>query len=155
MPVTINKKDLAAIARKLESLDDPKVFRRPMTQSVQHLQRKLAKQPPKAAGAFSAMATPGQRRAYWAKVSAGDITHGSGGYRRSGILRQGWTTEVTNGGRRGVVGTNVPYAVYVQGPQQQPFHAASNYPTTEKVAEEEADTVVGFFEKEYERQLRK
>jgi hypothetical protein len=151
--MTVTIKGMEDVIRKLESLDSPAVFKRPMTQAVQHLHRKIGKAVTKAPGAFSAMATPGQRRAYWAKVSSNEITHTASGYRRSGQLGKGWTTRVSPNGRRGEVGTNVPYAVYVQGERQQPFHAASKYPKVEDVAEDERDTVLRFFEREYERQL--
>lgn len=157
MPVTID--GLTEIIRKLNSLDDPKVFKRPMTEATAHLHNKIAKAPQKAPGAFSAMATPGQRRAYWALVSSGEITHLDGsGYRRSGSAKN-WTTKVSSDGRTGEVGINSAGAVYVWGgpprPMQQRFHAASGWPRVDEVVKEEADTVVGFFEKEYARQLAK
>jgi hypothetical protein len=127
-----------------------------MDKSVKHLQRRLAKYPPKAAGAFSRLATPGQRRAYWAKVSSGESSHREGiGYVRSGNLSRRWTTEISPNGRTGTVGNNAGYAEYVQGERQQPFHEASNFPTVDEVAKKEAAAIVGYFENEYKRQLAK
>ena len=159
MPVTI--KGLPEIIRKLNSLDDPKVFKKPMTQATDHLHEKIAgKQVRKAPGAFSAMATPGQKRAYWAKVSSGAATHLDGsGYRRSGSAKN-WTTKVSSDGRTGEVGIKgVGHARYLWDgpprPMQQRFHAASGWPRVDEVVKKESDTVVGFFEKEYARQLAK
>jgi hypothetical protein len=153
MPIKID--GLPEIVRKLGSLDDPKVFKRPMEQSLAHLQNKLAKSPTKQPGAFSAMATPGQRRAYWARVSSGDITHINTGYRRTGTLNRKWLYRLLNGGRNGLLSNINRWATFVQGLDQQPFHEASGWTRYDKVAEDEADTVVGFFEKEYARQLKK
>lgn len=150
---------MTAAIKKLDSLDDPKVFKTPMTRATGHLHNKIAKPAQKAPGAFSAMATPGQKRAYWARVSSGDITHlPNSGYRREGSSKR-WTTKITSGGRRGEVGINSAGAVYVWGgpprPMQQPFHAASGWPRVDEVVKEEADTVLEFFEDEYRRQLAK
>lgn len=154
MPLKIE--GLKEITRKLESLGDPKVFRRPMQQSVEHINVKMQKDPSKARGAFSALATPGQRRAYWAKVARGEARHSAtSGYIRSGRLYRGWQTKIEANGRRGIIYNDVGYAGYVQGESQQPFHAVTRYPKDSKVAKEEGPKVVGFFEAEYARQLAK
>jgi hypothetical protein len=124
------------IDRVIRKLDNVSAFQRwanrPMTQTVALLQDTLAKYPAKAQGAFSAMATPRQKRAYWARVKSGAITHGPGGYRRTGTLGRKWTTktEPTASGVKGTVGNNAPGAQFVQGDRQQPFHRASGFVTT-------------------------
>jgi hypothetical protein len=153
--MTIKIEGLEAIVKKLDSLNKPGVFKRPMTQSVQHLHRKIARPPVKQPGAFSRLATQAQKRAYWARVSSGEIQEmPGGGYRRTNQLKNSWTTKVSPDGRTGEVGTNIPYGRYVQGQWQQPFHKASNWPRVDKVVKEEAKTIIRFFQQAYERALK-
>jgi len=113
--MSVKIEGLEEVTRKLESLNRPGIFQRPMQQALQHIQRKIARPPRKAQGAFSRHATPAQRRAYWARVNSGEIQHREGvGYVRTNMLRDSWTSRVENQGRRGVIGTNIPYAPYVQ-----------------------------------------
>ena len=154
--MSVEIKGLDALVKKLDSLGQPGAFRRPMTQSVQHIHRKLAKPPRKAQGAFSRLATPGQKRAFWARVSSGEIEFREGiGYVRTNRLRNSWTTKVSSDGRTGEVGNIVSYGPFVQGFRQQPFHAESKWPQTEKVAKAEQNAVLKFFRLQYERLLKK
>jgi hypothetical protein len=153
MSVTVNDKQLQSIMSKLDALDKPANMRRAMERSVDHLNGKLQKDVTKAGGSFSAMATPGQRRAFWAKVSSGEARVDGRGYVRSGKMYRGWKKKTRSDGRQGEVYNDVPYGPYVQGERQQPFHAASKYPTTEKVARDEKDFVIKIWQREYERAL--
>ena len=154
--MTIKIEGLDEVMRKIDSLGKPNALVRPMTRAVNHIWGKMKKDPAKAPGAFSRMATDGQRRAYWAKVSENPAIHGSHGYIRSHRLYKGWQKKVEAGGRRGIVENTVDeYADYVQGARQQPFHAASRYPRADKVAKDEAGFVVKIFEREYERLISK
>jgi hypothetical protein len=129
MPLKIDGLD--RVTRKLDSIV---AFQRwatpPMTRTVALLQDSIAKYPRKSEGAFSRLATPRQKRAYWAKVRSGAITHRNG-YFRTGTLGRKWTTktEATINGVKGTVGNNAAYAQFVQGDRQQPFHAASGFVT--------------------------
>jgi hypothetical protein len=111
----------------------------PMEQTTALIQDKIAKYPRKSPGAFSRLATPGQRRAYWAKVRSGEINHREGmGYVRSGAGGLGgkWVGKVTptTNGVRGEVGNNAKYVRFVQDDQrQQPFHKASGWVTDKQV----------------------
>ena len=154
MPIEITGLD--AIVKKLEALDDPGVFRAPMQLSVNHLQLKLKDKPMKAPGAFSRLATPGQRRAYWAKVSSGEISHGSGGYNRTGNTARAWTTDVSPDGRTGKVGNLKPGARWVYGEQtQQPFHTVSGWPRVDKVAKQAEHKILGYFKAALDRAVNK
>lgn len=158
MSVTV--KGLDDVLRKIDSLGKPGASKRPMQLSVDHLHGKMAREPGKAPGAFSAMATPGQKRAYWAKVSSGEARHGPRGYIRSHRLYRGWKKRVLNNGRRGEIWNDArgsdgkPYWEFVEGLRQQPFHAASNYPHVAKVVRDEARVIIGIFQRHYERLLR-
>jgi len=137
--MTLKIEGLERVVKKIDNIARFRVWANaPMTKTNALLHDALAKYVPKAQGAFSAMATDRQRRAYWAKVRSGAISHGSGGYRRSGNLGRRWTSRVdaSADGVKGTVGNNASYARWVQGnPGQQPFHAASGFMTTTKAIE--------------------
>ena len=143
MGVTI--KGLEPVIHKLTTLNRFNQWaREPMTKAVAVIHSEVAKYPKKASGAFSRLATPGQRRAYWARVRSGEISHRDGiGYVRTGSLGRSWTSKVTTmpNGIRGEVGNNREYAPFVQrggANGQQPFHAASKW-ETDKTAIEKAE----------------
>lgn len=120
-----------------------------MHRAVQIIHDEIAEYVPKAAGAFSRLATPAQKRAYWAKVSAGEIRHGANGYIRTGHTGRAWTTKVTTSPLTGVVGNNRPAAKWVYGEKtQQPFHRESGFKTDEQVAREQRDRIVRMFERD-------
>jgi hypothetical protein len=129
--VTIDQAALARIERKLETmLEFSKRARVPMEKTTALLQGELAKYPKKNPNAFSQLATDKQRRAYFAKMSRAQKESGNWGYKRTGTLGRSWTTKITNvfGGIRGEVGTNNPYAGWVQRfKTQQPFHRKSGW----------------------------
>ena len=119
--------------KKLNSLGDPGIMKRGMNRAVQHLVRRIKKYPAQQTS-----------------------------YRRTGTLGRGWTTDVDQGGKRGIVGNQSRgkkgkkgYAIYVQGPRQRHFHKAHGWLTIKDVGESEADTVVGYFEDEYRKAIRK
>ena len=160
--MTVTVKGLDDVLRKIESLNKPGALKKPMQRSVDHLWGKMKRDPAKAPGAFSAMATDGQRRSYWAKVSSGEAKHDPNrGYIRSHKLYRGWKKAVLNNGRRGEITNDArgsdgkPYWQFVEGLRQQPFHAASNFPHVAKVVRDETRVVIGIFQRHYERLLKK
>lgn len=163
MTVQIDQKDLARISKKLDSLGRRDAFFRPMTQATDHLHAQLSKSrpegkayPPVGVGNFSRLASPAQKRAYWARVSAGEIDERpGGGYRRTGQLGREWTTDVSPDGRTGKVGNISDHGQYVMGSRQQRFHAATGWPKVEYIARIEARRVVDFFRRHYVRLIRK
>ena len=117
-------------AKKLNSLGDPGIMRRAMNRAMLHLHRRMAKYPPKPA-------------------------HST--YRRQGASGLGgrWTTDVTQGGKRGVLGNITPYGKWVQRHDRQTrFHKRAGWKTDKQVAESENDAVVGYFEDEYRKKRR-
>ena len=156
MTVTIDPKDWAKIIRKLESLNSPLAFKPPMLESMNHIHSIVRPYPAKSPGAFSRLATPGQRRAYWAKVRENPSLHGPGGYQRTNKLGDHWFKRLRMGGREGLVENTLnTYNKYVHGPRQQPFHRASGWARMEKVAEEQAPTILKIFKRHYERLIRR
>jgi len=154
--MTVKIEGMAAIVKKLESLNKPEVFNKPMRQSVDHLYKIMTSNPRKAPGAFSRLATDAQRRAYWAKVSENPSIHGPQGYNRSGRLQRDWSRRVTKQGREGIVenANTGGYAQYVQGIRQQPFHAVTKYNKTDEVAKKEAPKVIAFFKAAYDKAVK-
>ena len=67
-------------------------------------------------------------------------------YRRTGTLGRSWTTKIEGSGReiRGIVGNAIPYAPFVQGPDQAWMHVG-RWKTIGQVAEEETAKVREFF----------
>jgi hypothetical protein len=158
--IVINPQDLRAVRKKLKTLDNFQQWAdKPMEQSLSILRDDIANAPRKAPGAFTRLATPGQRRAYWAKVSRGEARHGPGGYIRTGLLVRNWTTKITKR-MRGLVGvvSNVvmeKYGQYVHGPYQQPFHAVSKWRRIDKVIETNRPTIERIFKRAIDRVLAK
>jgi hypothetical protein len=128
MSDNIHIEGVGKVIKRLDSLGDPAIMRAAMNKSVQHLHRRVAKYPPK----------PGHSI-----------------YRRTGTLGRRWTTKVEQGGKRGVVGNNTRYAPYVQGPRRRHFHKAAGWVTIAEVADEESGAVLGYFEDEYNKAIRK
>ena len=152
MPIEIT--GLEAIVKKMDALNDPKIFKLPLIESTLHLKRRLEKYPLKSPGAFSRLATPGQKRAYWAKVSSGEIsTMPGGGYRRSGTLGKKWTYTIKQ--RESRLHNNVGYGPYVQGERQQSFHEASKWPKVSKVAKDSESAILGYFKAALARAVNK
>jgi len=129
---------------KLEEVGGTKAVRRAMERSVKLMVNVMADYPVKAPGAFSSLALPRQKRAFHAK-------YGAGPYARTGTLGRQWTDKVEQGGRRGVVGNTTPYATFVQGEAQQPFHAMSGWPQAEQELDRNSGKILGFFRDEYRR----
>lgn len=150
--------DINALYRKLGNLEQlARVLEKPMRQSTALIRDELKEYVPKSPGAFSRLATPKQRRAYWAKVKSGKITNGSSGYVRTMTGSRKWTTKVTrlSGGVRGQVGNTSPYQYVWGAREQQPFHRASGFPTTATVLNKNARHIVQFFQHAVNAEMNK
>lgn len=130
----------------LKDINDFRAWSVPVVIEVMEFTREiLKKEPRKAPGAFSRLATPGQRRAYWAKVSSGEIQHGANGYVRTHKQRDSWASDIssTQTRVRGEVYNDNIYGPWVQGAtNQQPFNYVSGWVDTED-ALNEADKKTG------------
>ena len=154
--MTVKIEGLDAVLKKIDSLGKPGVLYTPMSQSLNHLQDLVAKYPRKKQGAFSALATPGQKRAFWARVGSGEISFREGiGYVRSGTLGRKWIKRIEKGGRGGTLMNNAGYGPYVQSDAgQQPFHAVTKYNKTDEVAKKEASKVIALFKAAYDAAVK-
>jgi hypothetical protein len=138
--MTIKIDGIEAVSKKLRTLADFQQWAAvPMEQTTALVWDEISKAPPKSPGAFSRLATPRQKRAYWAKVRSGEITHREGmGYQRTNTLQRRWTSSIkkTADGVRGELGNNAPYVFFVQSDaRQQPFHKASGWVTDKQALE--------------------
>jgi hypothetical protein len=139
---------LDQVAHKLKTVEQIALhLGPPMDKSLKHLQRRMARYPVKAKGAFSAMATDKQRKAYWAKVKSGEIDNIPGsGYRRTGTTGRKWSTKINKmpNGMTGELTNNAPGAKYVHDWQPN-FIKASNWANIDDVSAKEAKAVQGYF----------
>ena len=136
---------IAAIVAKVEVSQRAATFKPALVKAGALIVDEMGQAPRKAKGAFTAMASPAQKRAYWARVSKGEAQHRDGvGYVREGSAKK-WVAEPVRSGRV-VVGNNAPHGVYLWGEAQQSFLAASRWPKATDVLEKESNTIVGFFE---------
>ena len=156
---TITITGLDAVAHRLKTIDDIALhLGPPMDKSLKHLQRRLGRTVRKSPGAFSRLATPAQKRAYWAKVRADEITHlPNSGYRRTNTIGRKLTTKITRhaNGMTGELADNAPGAIYVIGERQQPFHKESGWPQIDDVAAKEAKAIQGYFDDAIRNLLRR
>ena len=156
---TITITGLDAVAHRLKTIDDIALhLGPPMTKSLMHLQRRMARYPRKSPGAFTRLATPAQKRAYWARVKSGEIsTDPRTGYRRSGTLGRKFSHKVTRhaNGMTGELTNNAPGAIYVIGERQQPFHKESGWPQIDDVAAKESKAIQGYFDDAIRNLLRR
>ena len=153
---------LDAVLRKLGKVEHlERELGPPMEASLAYVRRRMEKAPRKAKGAFSALATPAQKRAYWARVRNEPGMHGANGYIRGssggGTVAKAWYTRVekTGKGLIGEVGNNRDYARYVYSEdQQQLFHYASGWPIAERELDKAAPYIEAQFRKTIQRILK-
>ena len=156
-------KGLDALNRKLKTLENfQRAMKKPVAESLNLMHDYIATAPRKKAGAFTALATPGQRRAYWAKVrqaeKEGSSIHGPHGYKRTSTIVRKWTMRIqsTSGGVRGELGNYAEGAIFVQSAEaQQPFHKASGWRTDEQTIEKTAKKVQAVFDDAIKRELNR
>ena len=156
---TINSAEIdarvAAIVAKVEKTQQPATFRKALIRTGVLIEDIMREEPKKAKGAFTAMASPAQRRAYWAKVRDNPAIHdpNSGYIRRNSAAL--WRYETTP--TKVTISNPVDHGQYVwkgpPRPMQQGFLAASKWPRGDNVLKREADTIVGFFEQALRKAL--
>lgn len=146
---TVTVRGLDKVIEKLAKVGKPGALRRPMTKAVAHLHDKIAKYPP------SSTANSPSNGYSWYERGFGTRTRTGRAWPTSETLGRRWTHEVSANGKEGTVGNNASYGPYVQSADQQAgFHARRGWVTDEKVAEDEADKVVKFFDDEIEDLLK-
>ena len=129
-----------------------------MTQSVAHLQDKIAKYPLGNQHRLQPFPTDRSRRFFFAALRASDIEVP---YRRgqspgSEKLGTSWTTSVSADGRTGRVGNDTTYGRLVQDRDRQTaYHKTTGWNTVQDVAKKEQAAVLKFFQIQYERLLKK
>lgn len=155
-PITIY--GLGKVLAKFEKLEAPaSVLRRPLAESSAYIVRRLKQKPVKSKGAFSRLATDAQRRAYWARVKSGAISHGPNGYIRTGNTAKAWNykIEISQRSAESLISNNRYAARFVYGKdEQQRFHEESGWPRVDLVAKDAKAVVIRIFEDQLDRFTR-
>ena len=115
----VNQNSINSLFRRLDHLAAVDVLRPPMEESLLSLQDDLTDYPPRPQRPYPNMLrTAKQRRYFFWALKAGVIQVP---YVRTGKLGQSWSwkIETTGAGLRGVVGTNMGYAKWVQREDSQ------------------------------------
>jgi hypothetical protein len=145
MSGNVTVKGLEQVMGKFDKLANFRLWARDPLKELQEEVYQETQKYPKKSGTFSQTATPGQKRAYWAKVRSGEARHGANGYIRSNGTKAAWkkpALRVIANGLQAEVSNNVSHGVYVHGNQQQRFHTDSGFKTEQQLADSvEADGV--------------
>ena len=156
MPTTVSGLD--PIIAKLEGLDDPSVFRRPMNQSVLHLHNKVAAYPSGNQHRPQPFKTDKSRRYFFAALKRGEIEvpYRRGQSPMSETLGKKWTRRINQSDLSFIIGNNVSYGLYVQDRDNQAhIHKKIGWITIQDVVEQEEETVVRFVKAEVDKILAK
>lgn len=128
--IKIDASQFARLDAKMRTLQKGRILK----DAGDFLRDELKKEPTKSPGAFTRLATQKQKRAFWAKVRAGQARVDGQGYVRTHTTAGGWTS-MLKGGFTVVVENATEGAVWVYGERsQQPFHAASKWPRLDRFA---------------------
>ena len=145
---------------KLDSITADATLRPAMQHGVADIQAKLKRYPAEYGGSppFEGFKTDKQRRYFFYALKAGII---SVPYKRGKAAGLGgsWTTEIRGSGGNmvGVVGTNMPYAKYVQNRPDQYYMHIGRWTTVQDVSEDSGlkAKIVGRFQVAIDRALGK
>jgi hypothetical protein len=124
---------------------------RTMRQAVALVRGEIAEYP-----AATAANAPGSGYS-WYERGFGTRTRTGLAYPTSEALGRSWTTQVRSGMAdwRGIVGTNVSYAGFVQGEQQAGFHAVTGWKKAGDVLAGKASAIKRLFQAALGRLVRK
>lgn len=144
--------EVLARINTLASLDAAKTA---LAAAALHVKGKIAQYPPS-----TEANAPGDYPKRWYERGYGPRwarkrKPGVGGRRTSETLGRRWTVQARDDGLTQVVGNNVSYGPYVQGPEEEQagFMAAIGWKSIDQVVEEESETVVGLIESEIDKAL--
>jgi len=123
-----------------------------------HVQGELKNTKPSASGAHrpQGFKTDRQRRGFFARLRSGQIQVP---YRRrmspgSQDLTHSWTQRAEQRGMRQVIGTNVSYARFVQGPNRQTnYHRRTGWKTSAQILQAERALIEGSVAQIIEREI--
>jgi phage gpG-like protein len=118
---TIEIKGLDELVKKLDDLSKLKAVHAGIKAAAVHVKGKIAKYPPKTAanrpsGPGSHWYERGKGSMYWRIRDNAKVSYG----KKSEDLASGWAIKYNKSKFEAVVGNNVSYAVFVQGPKKGP-----------------------------------
>lgn len=137
----VNQGSVDSLFRKLDRLVAVEVLRAPMEESLQILQDDLTDYPgPPQRPCPNMLRTAKQRKYFFWALKQGIIQVP---YQRTGKLGQSWTYRITatGSGLRGVVGTNIRHAKWVQAEDSQAMIHRGNWPTDARVVQQRRDEI--------------
>lgn len=129
--------DLGKVPTVLRKIQQKKVVKRAGKVILVHLRSKLAVYPPVSRRPQAGNWTDVERRAFWAKLKAGEIEVP---YRRglspgSESLSKRW--QIKSSGTNSTMENNASYASLVQGRKQIPYHKNTGWKTVEDTLDAE------------------
>jgi len=146
--IKVNDKEVRKVLNELANAQN---LRPAMDEAVELVYEDTQAYPDKDPNAFRDTATPKQKRAYWAKVSAGLARHSeTSGYIRENRLKRGWKKRVRalKTMLRGEVTNESPkYNVFVQGHRRQVFHNISGWKTDKQIGRFNEKKIAAIFDK--------
>lgn len=151
MPVTITIEGVDRLQSRFDRAKTLDVLQAPMLRSLARLEDGIKTYPePIAPGVWARMTTPRQKRAFFAKLRAGQVTG-----KRTGTLGRRWTSRTyTSGGTLiGEWGNNTQYGPYVQDEDVQARFHQGRWLTTRHVLDNAAAAIQQDFAIAIERAL--
>lgn len=151
MTSAIQIRGLKELQHKIDKLEDLTPVKAGLRAAALHVKGKIAVYPPESSANHPKTHGSWYERGFGTKYARMDGF--VKGYRTSETLGRKWTLRSFDGGLRMVVGNNVSYGPYVQGPDQAAFHKRRGWKTTDKVAEEESGRVTAFLKSHVDKAL--
>jgi len=125
-----------------------------MKRSMLRFEDSITEYPNKKPGVFTRLATPAQRRAFWAKVSSGEARVGANGYVRTNRTKSGWT--VTAGSNKAVLTNRLLHSRFVHGDRSQAtFNRFTGFQTASRWERDNARFITRVIEEEVAKELPK
>ena len=149
--ISIQVHGLEALQKKIGGLQTLKTVRLGLRSGALHTKGKADDYPP-----ATIANSPGNPKRRWYERGYGPKWHtraGIHGRKTSQTLGRKWTIGERDRGLTQVIGNNVSYGIYVQGEKQARFHQARGWKTTETIAREETDNVLGFVQQQVDKIL--
>jgi hypothetical protein len=145
--------DLGKVPMVVQKVQRNRIVSRAGKAILLHLRSKLAPYPPVSRRPQAGQWSDAERRAFWAKLKAGEIEVP---YRRGlspGSESLGKRWQIKGSGNRQSLINNASYASLTQGRKQIPYHKGTGWNTTEDTINSERGAIGTIMTKETAREL--